>query len=107
MFSSLNTDLTSNTSKINVLNSVHNENGSALRLLGDADSNVIYGCYTFGIYNIKGTEIGLPISNYVGYLETIRYIHGHIIKILTLVNGQFYTMAQKTDGTVITSWQLK
>ena len=69
-----------------------------------SNSNALYGAYSTGIYCIYGNESGLPIAGYSGYLLTIASNGTSILKILILTNLQIWVMSQKSDGTVISSW---
>ena len=72
--------------------------------LQNTSTNVVYGCYGTGIYYISGTEGGLPLSNYSGFMIVAN--NGlNIVKVLFLMNTYCYTMSQSSsDGTVVVGW---
>ena len=80
------------------------QTGEALRLLGLSEANCVYGNYNFGIYFIMGTEEGLPLTGYHGFLITLRWTTSRIIKILFFTNGYTYVCSQENDGTVVIGW---
>lgn len=80
------------------------QTGEALRLLGKSSANCVYGNYNFGIYFVEGSEVGLPLTGYTGFLITLRWTTSRIVKILFLVNAYTYIMSQENDGTVVSSW---
>lgn len=80
------------------------QTGESLRLLGKSDENCVYGNYNFGIYYVSGTETGLPLAEYAGFIVSLRWTTSRIIKVLFLVNSYVYMMSQENDGTVVTSW---
>ncbi len=76
--------------------------GAALKV--KSDSNLIYGCYTAGIYYYGGNAIGAP-SAYSGVMITFRESStSNMIKIAFSIDGRMYRMTQKIDGTVSTPW---
>ena len=78
--------------------------GEALRLLGASNENCVYGNYNFGIFFVKGSEDGLPLTGYAGFIITLRWTTSRIVKVLILVNGYTYIMSQENDGTVVSPW---
>lgn len=80
------------------------QTGEALRLLGKSSANCVYGNYNFGVYFVEGSEEGLPLTGYAGFLITLRWTTSRIVKILFLVNAYTYIMSQENDGTVVSSW---
>lgn len=80
------------------------QTGEALRLLGKSDTNCVYGNYNFGIYFVDGSEEGLPLTGYSGFLITLRWTTSRMVKVLFLVNAYTYVMAQENDGMVVSSW---
>lgn len=72
--------------------------------LQNTSTNVVYGCYRTGIYFISGTESGLPLSNYSGFMIVAN--NGlNIVKVLFLMNTYCYTMSQSSsDGSVVVGW---
>lgn len=80
------------------------QTGETLRLLGKSDTNCVYGNYNFGIYFVDGSEEGLPLTGYSGFLITLRWTTSRMVKVLFLVNAYTYVMAQENDGTVVSSW---
>lgn len=77
--------------------------GGALKFENTSD-NIVYGCYSAGIYPITGSEEGLPLTGYPGYMLTLRLSSYHIVKVLFLINAYCYIMSQATDGTVSKTW---
>lgn len=80
------------------------QTGEALRLIGKSSTNCVYGNYNLGIYFVEGSEEGLPLTGYAGFLITLRWTTSRIVKILFLVNAYTYIMSQENDGTVVSSW---
>jgi hypothetical protein len=86
---------------------VSNLEDSALIYRGKIENNnVVYGAYDSGIYVILGSESGLPLQGYGGFMTVYRYSDTNlIIKHLILQNAYQYVMVQKVDGgTVTLSW---
>lgn len=100
-------DIKSIVSNISILNGgsgTTGQTGEAMRLLGKSEANCIYGDYNFGIYFVTGSEEGLPIAGYAGFLITLRWSTSRMVKVLFLVNAYTYVMSQENDGTVVSSW---
>lgn len=99
-------DIKTNIDSVKTLNGGGNtgQTGEAMRLMGKSDSNCVYGSYNFGIYFIAGSESGLPLTGYAGFLVTLRWTTSRIVKILFLVNAYTYVMSQENNGTVVSSW---
>ena len=70
------------------------------------DNNVTYGAYDSGIYYVSGSESGMPLQGYGGFMTVYRHSDSSlIIKHMILQNAYQYVMAQKADdGTVTLSW---
>jgi hypothetical protein len=107
----LNTNVTNITKELNsVSNKVNNLEpvvDSALIYRGKIkNNNVVYGAYDSGIYTISGSEDGIPLQGYGGFMTTYRESATSIlIKHLILQNAYQFVMAQKVDdGTVTLSW---
>lgn len=88
---------------IDVLNS-SGAIGSAM-VFKTTESNIVYGCYSTGIYTITGSETGIPLTGYPGYMLTLRYSDYHILKVLFLVNCYCYVIGQNNDGSVASNWK--
>lgn len=99
-------DIKTNIDKVNTLNGSGStgQTGEAMRLMGASDSNCVYGSYNFGIYFVTGSETGLPLTGYAGFLVTLRWKTSRIVKILFLVNAYTYVMSQENNGTVVSGW---
>lgn len=83
---------------------ISGQTGESLRLIGMSYANCVYGNYNFGIYYVAGSEEGLPLTGYAGFLITLKWTTSRIIKILFLVNAYTYVMSQENDGTVVNAW---
>lgn len=111
----LNTTNTNVTNITKELNSVSNKVNSLDPVVDSAliyrgkikNNNVVYGAYDSGIYTITGSESGLPLQGYGGFMTTYRgSATSHtIIKHLILQNAYQFVMSQEADGgTVTLSW---
>lgn len=91
----------------NKVNSLEPVVDSALIYRGNIkNNNVVYDAYDSGIYTIAGSESGLPLQGYGGFMTVYRQSDTSlIIKHLILQNAYQFVMVQKADeGTVTLSW---
>ena len=70
------------------------------------NNNVVYGAYDSGIYYVSGSESGMPLQGYGGFMTVYRQSDTNmIIKHMILQNSYQFVMSQKADdGTVTLSW---
>lgn len=101
-------DKTSLDAVSNKVNSLEPVVDSALIYRGKIkNNNVVYGAYDSGIYTILGSEDGMPLQGYGGFMTVYRHsaTTNMIIKHLILQNAYQFVMVQKDDeGTVTLSW---
>ena len=92
-------DKTSLDAVSNKVNSLEPVVDSALIYRGKiTNNNVVYGAYDSGIYTISGSESGLPLQGYGGFMTVYRESATSIlIKHLILQNAYQFVMVQKVD----------
>lgn len=72
------------------------------------NNNLVYGCYSNGIYVVEGNETGHPCTGYGGFMISFhgtqsRYVY---VKLLVLMNSYIYVMSQNNSGKVLVPFKL-